>query len=118
MLNWLKQLRDNYVIRHADSIRLPAFAPDKTVRKRVILIGRVQKVGFRLEISCLARRLGLTGWVKNRPEGSVETELQGEASKIDFLIHTMESLKRASIRKKQIEDLPLTEWEKDFTVLK
>lgn len=117
MLKWLKKLRDNYVIRHADTITLPAFTPGSTVRKKIVFIGRVQKVGFRLEISCLAERLDLTGWVKNRADGSVETELQGELSKIEFLIQAMESLKRAAVREKQVEDLPVVEEEQGFSIL-
>lgn len=39
--------------------------------------GRVQAVGYR--ISCLRRaeELGLSGWVRNRPDGSVEVEAEG-----------------------------------------
>lgn len=40
--------------------------------------GRVQGVYFRASTQREARRLGLTGWVKNRPDGSVEIVAEGE----------------------------------------
>ncbi|GAE04997.1 hypothetical protein JCM10914_1079 [Paenibacillus sp. JCM 10914] len=59
-----------------------------------------------MELDCIARRLKLTGWVRNLKDGSVEAELQGEESQIDFLIQCMCSLKRASVQNKTITDLP------------
>lgn len=40
--------------------------------------GRVQGVFFRASTQREARRLGLCGWVKNRPDGSVEILAEGE----------------------------------------
>lgn len=40
--------------------------------------GRVQGVYFRASAQREARRLGLSGWVKNRPDGSVEILAEGE----------------------------------------
>lgn len=40
--------------------------------------GRVQGVGFRYSVSDEAKRRGLTGWVRNAYDGSVEAVLQGE----------------------------------------
>ena len=116
-MRWLKKLRDHYVIRHAHHIPLPVFSPGSLVRQRVVFSGKVQKVGFRLEIFHLTERLALTGWVRNREDGSVETELQGEAAKIDFLVQSMESLKRASVREKQVENVPVEEANEDFRIL-
>jgi len=42
-----------------------------------IVRGRVQGVGFRYEARCLARSLGLTGWIRNLPDGGVETLAEG-----------------------------------------
>jgi acylphosphatase len=48
--------------------------------------GRVQGVFFRASIQREARRLGLTGWVKNRPDGAVEVIAEGEEDQVkDFL---------------------------------
>lgn len=45
--------------------------------------GRVQGVGFRYTCCHEARRLGLSGWVRNEPDGSVEVWAEGGAEKLD-----------------------------------
>jgi acylphosphatase len=49
-------------------------------RLRFVVKGRVQGVGFRWFVVEKAHALGLTGWVKNRPDGAVEGEAQGEGT--------------------------------------
>ena len=48
------------------------------VRKHFFFSGRVQGVGFRYQSAYYARRLGLTGWVRNLSDGRVEMEGQGK----------------------------------------
>jgi len=48
----------------------------------VRLGGRVQGVGFRETCVSHARALGLTGWVRNRSDGSVEVLLQGSPNQL------------------------------------
>ena len=48
------------------------------IRKHIIFYGRVQGVGFRYYAVQKANQLGLTGWVKNLYDGSVEMEVEGE----------------------------------------
>ena len=48
------------------------------VRKHIIFRGRVQGVGFRYHSTYKAENLGLTGWVRNCYDGSVEMELQAQ----------------------------------------
>lgn len=45
---------------------------------QLVVRGRVQGVYFRASTQREARRLGLTGWVRNRPDGSVEIVAEGE----------------------------------------
>jgi acylphosphatase len=54
------------------------------MRTRQIRVrGRVQGVGFRDALRAEALRLGVSGWVRNRADGSVEALLQGEASALE-----------------------------------
>jgi acylphosphatase len=59
-------------------------------RLHVRIHGRVQGVGFRWFAREEARRLGLSGWVTNRPGGEVEVEAGGEASSLDRLRRALE----------------------------
>lgn len=111
-------MREEYVINQVKQIQLPSFQPSPIYRKKVIFSGRVQNVGFRLEIFELAKRLELMGWVKNRDDKNVEAEIQGENEKIEFLIEFMKSLKRASVREIQIDDLSIAKEEKGFNIEK
>lgn len=49
---------------------------------RVRVSGRVQGVGFRAWTQSHARSLGLDGWVKNEPDGSVSALISGPAEKV------------------------------------
>ncbi|MBQ2797921.1 MAG: acylphosphatase [Ruminiclostridium sp.] len=84
-------------------------------RQRITFSGRVQNVGFRLEVVELAKRLGLTGYCDNLENGDVVAELQGAPDKIDFLVSFMEGLKRVKVTDKIVEELELVENETDFT---
>ncbi len=55
-------------------------------RIHVILAGRVQGVFFRRSAVDVAERLGLSGWVKNRPDGRVELEAEGPDEALDALL--------------------------------
>lgn len=48
-----------------------------------IVHGRVQGVNFRFMTVTLARRLSLSGWVRNRPDHTVETIAAGERPALD-----------------------------------
>jgi acylphosphatase len=53
------------------------------VRKRLLISGRVQGVFFRMETKRLADRIGLTGWVRNTPDGQVEAVFEGDEDLVD-----------------------------------
>lgn len=57
-------------------------APGTPHRLLLRFTGRVQGVGFRWTNRGTAEELGLTGWVRNLDDGSVEMEIQGPASAI------------------------------------
>lgn len=109
-----KHIRDQYVINQVRRADIPEFAPSPICRYQIRFSGRVQKVGFRLEVFELANRLGLTGTCENIPNGDVYAELQGEENRIHFLISFMESLKRIKITHKQMEKAPLCQEETSF----
>jgi acylphosphatase len=56
------------------------------VTRQIRINGGVQGVGFREALREQAERAGLTGWVRNRSDGSVEAVLQGEASGIEEVV--------------------------------
>ena len=56
------------------------------MRRRVIVRGRVQGVGFRWFVREHARTLRLAGWVKNLPDGMVELEVEGNATQVAELM--------------------------------
>ena len=56
----------------------------------VRISGRVQGVGFRWFVREEARRLGLSGWVTNRPDGDVEVRAGGEGSSLQRLRRALE----------------------------
>lgn len=55
-------------------------------RAQVIVRGAVQGVFFRVETRDRARSLGLTGWVRNQPDGSVEAAFEGDGDKVESMI--------------------------------
>lgn len=57
-----------------------------TRRAHVIVRGRVQGVFFRAYTQMEAQRLGLRGWVRNRPDGSVESLIEGEKEAVDQML--------------------------------
>ena len=54
--------------------------------KHLLIIGLVQGVGYRASFEAQARALKLSGWVRNRTDGSVEAVVRGDASAIETII--------------------------------
>lgn len=59
------------------------------IREHLTFSGRVQGVGFRYRLSCLAGNYGLTGWVRNEYDKTVSAELQGSEEEIDLIIQNL-----------------------------
>jgi acylphosphatase len=56
------------------------------VAKHLTISGRVQGVGYRMSMVDEARRLGVTGWVRNRRDGSVEAIVDGDAAAVAAIV--------------------------------
>lgn len=85
------------------------------IRKHIYFSGRVQGVGFRYQSAYYARRLGLTGWVRNLSDGRVEMEVQGKESLITQLIMELKNTSYIRIEKVDCMNIPLHEEEQKFT---
>ncbi|WP_420605226.1 acylphosphatase [Novosphingopyxis sp.] len=59
---------------------------ENIVARRLTVHGRVQGVFYRNWTLAAARDLGLTGWVRNRDDGTVEVHVEGEAAAIERLV--------------------------------
>lgn len=77
------------------------------VRKHIFFYGRVQGVGFRYYAVQKANQLGLTGWVKNLNDGSVEMEVEGQEELIDQLIIFLQNRTYIWIERIDAKKIPL-----------
>lgn len=57
------------------------------ITKRLLIRGRVQGVGYREAMRREAEQLGLSGWVRNRSDNSVEAVIHGPAETVAQLLH-------------------------------
>lgn len=57
-----------------------------SVRKHVVVRGRVQGVFFRDSTRRHASSRGVAGWVSNRPDGAVEAVFEGEPEAVESLV--------------------------------
>jgi acylphosphatase len=72
-----------------------------TAGRRVRVFGRVQGVFFRQWAVNQARALGVSGWVRNAPDGTVEAHLAGDDGAVARMIQAM----RRGPSQAQVEDL-------------
>ncbi len=79
------------------------------VRRHIFFYGRVQGVGFRWHAVSKARLLGLTGWVRNLSDGSVEMEVQGTQTRIGELLGYLYDQRYIRIEDIKSEDMELKE---------
>ena len=77
------------------------------IRYHVIFYGQVQGVGFRYRAYYAAYQLGLTGWVKNLYDGSVEMEVEGQEELIDQLIIFLQNRTYIWIERIDAKKIPL-----------
>ena len=80
---------------------------------RAIVTGRVQGVWFRANTMQEAKLLGVRGFARNLPDGSVEIVAEGESSAVDALLAWAgEGPPLAVVRQVRVEDL---EYEEEFS---
>ena len=56
------------------------------IAKRVVIAGRVQGVGYRDWMVARAREIGLSGWVRNLADGSVEALVAGDTPGVEEML--------------------------------
>lgn len=61
------------------------------IRRRVVVSGLVQGVGYRYLARKHAQRLGIVGWVRNLPDGTVEAEIEGEEASVATMLRRLEA---------------------------
>jgi acylphosphatase len=71
------------------------------VARRFVISGRVQGVGFRWFTQDTASREGVTGWVRNLPDGRVEALIEGD----DEAVTRVERALRAGPRGARVDDV-------------
>ena len=60
--------------------------PENTLTVKMKITGKVQGVGFRYFVLQQAQKLGINGWVSNKPNGDVEALAQGEKADLERFI--------------------------------
>ena len=79
---------------------------------RSLISGRVQGVGYRYNTQQKAAALGLTGWVRNLPDGRVEAAIEGNSAQVDNLVKWFQSGPPAAyVEAVNIEEEPLQNFE-------
>ncbi|HTF13123.1 MAG TPA: acylphosphatase [Burkholderiales bacterium] len=75
--------------------------------KHLKISGRVQGVGFRYSMSREAGRLGVTGWVRNRRDGTVEAVIDGAPDAVEaVLAWARHGPRGANVTEVKIADIP------------
>jgi acylphosphatase len=78
------------------------------IRRRMVVHGRVQGVGFRWSCIREADRLGVRGWVRNRPDGTVEAVAEGEVDAVERFVEWLRTGPRpARVDRVEVADEPV-----------
>lgn len=114
ILQWLKKV---WLGNQRPVVHIPDTPHTEPIRRRYYFSGLVQGVGFRYEAMMVAEQLKLTGWAKNKSDGTVVVEIEGEASYIDEFLRVMQAIPRFNITDIHTEELPLSKDETTFNAL-
>lgn len=86
------------------------------MRRHYQFFGDVQGVGFRYWAAQAARDLGITGWVRNEYDGSVEMEAQGTEEELDHLPEVIGAGRYVDISHMDVKQIAEIEGERGFSV--
>jgi acylphosphatase len=87
------------------------------VARRFVITGRVQGVGFRWFTQETAAREGVTGWVRNLVDGSVEAWVEGEADAVTRVERALRSGPRgARVDRVEVDTEDATGGYRDFSI--
>ena len=86
------------------------------IRKHIIFHGFVQGVGFRYRMYYAARSNGVSGWVRNLYDGTVEAELEGTESAVDMTVMQTENSRYISIERMDVRTVPIHN-DHDFEII-
>ena len=89
---------------------------EKIIRKKVFVYGAVLGVGFRYRAEHAANMLGVTGWVRNEPDGSVLLEVQGTDEQIDKVLAMVNQGTYVNIDRITANQIPIEEREYGFHI--
>jgi len=87
------------------------------IREHIRFVGQVQGVGFRYTCVSLANRLGITGWVRNDPDGAVTGEFQGTTGDIEALVTNLKLRRTIKISYAERTSIPVQTSESGFRVV-
>lgn len=82
--------------------------------RQIRVQGRVQGVGFRYALRDEAQRLGVSGWVRNCTDGSVEALLQGEPRAVETLVYWARRGPRAARVETFVETEPEVQFDRSY----
>ncbi len=87
------------------------------IRAHVVYEGRVQGVFFRANAKRCADALGVTGWVRNVPDGNVEATYEGEEEKVREAVELCaEKQPYAKVRNKKVDYSSATGEFEEFSI--
>ncbi len=88
-----------------------------TARLHIYVSGRVQGVCYRAYTQRKARELGVSGWVRNLPDGRVEMEAQGDRRDLAELVRWCRSGPPAArVEKVEVTEIPPLQGEQGFSI--
>lgn len=89
----------------------------KKVRREYRFYGRVQGVGFRYHAYHAAQMLGVTGWVRNCYDGSVEAQVQGNEQSLRDFVSMLENGTYIRIDSMDCREISIIEEERGFQII-